>query len=95
MDTFIEKYKSKNLISFSINLIIENNKKKFTYIPAFSKITKENNSNYIKDSTNGLALRLGIINDKKTYVILIDIDNKLDNNTTKNGMIKWNELLKI
>jgi hypothetical protein len=95
MNQYFEKYANKNLLAFSINLTIENDKKKFTYIPSFLKITKENNSNYIKNNTNGLAIRLGICDKNNAYVILIDIDNKPDNNTTKNGMTKWTELLKI
>jgi hypothetical protein len=95
MNQYFEKYANKNLLAFSINLTTENDKKKFTYIPSFLKITKENNSNYIKNNTNALAIRLGICDKNNAYVILIDIDNKPDNNTTKNGMTKWTELLKI
>ena len=97
INRYIDTYKNKNLVSFSINLSLENSKKKLSSIPMFSKITKTNQDKYINSSMNGLAIRLGLPNNDKTFVILLDIDNKDDteDNTIKNGMRKWKELLKI
>jgi len=97
INRYIDTYKNKNLVSFSINLSSENSKKKLSSIPMFSKITKTNQDKYINSSMNGLAIRLGLPNNDKTFVILLDIDNKDDteDNTIKNGMRKWKELMKI
>jgi len=97
MNYHIDKYIAKNLIPFSINLISTNNKKQFTFIPQFSQITEKNYSQFINNTNtnkmNGLALRLGTIVDNDYYVILLDIDNKEDNEEMKNGMTKWKELI--
>jgi hypothetical protein len=43
---------------------------------------------------NGMAIRTGCIVDDKYYLILVDVDNKDDTEKVKNGMKKWEELIK-
>jgi hypothetical protein len=59
----------------------------------YNNINQENYINFIDNSMNGMAIRTGCLIDEKYYLILIDIDNK-ETETVKNGLHKWEELIK-
>jgi hypothetical protein len=85
------------LIPFSLKVNVKSNgKKELKNIPKFSEITHDNYKQYVDCSTNAMAIRMGCTttSDSNEYVVLIDIDNKEDTQTVKNGIIKWKELIK-
>lgn len=90
---FAQKYSENGFIPFTINIQHNSGKKLLKNVPSFSTINSENYVNFIDDSMNGMAIRLGCESDNY-YIVLIDIDNKEDNDSVLNGITKWNELIK-
>jgi P4 family phage/plasmid primase-like protien len=94
IDYYVKQYTKHNLIPFSFDLgLKENGKKDLQNMPPFSKITHNNYNKFIDENKKSLALKMGIKIDTTYNVILIDIDNKNDNEI-QNGLHKWMEIIK-
>ena len=88
-----EKYKTANLIPFSLKITEKDNKKILSNIPNFTTILNYSKAN-IDKRASGLAIRTGTAY-KKTglFIVGVDIDNKPDDEQYKNGLTKWTELM--
>jgi len=94
MTNILSNYKKVNLIPFSHSISIDaNNKKKLSNIPLFLTIN-EYNKKFINPNFNGLSIRTGTMINENSYLIVLDIDNKDDEENIKNGLPKWLEILK-
>ena len=93
--TYAKNYIDAGLVPFTINVKQKDDgKKELKNIPKFLDITTDNYDDYIDNRMNGMAIRMGQqIKDTTDYVVLIDIDNKDDDNV-QNGMTKWKEIIK-
>ena len=92
---YAQTYIDRGLIPFTLNIDIkQNGKKHLLNIPKFSNIDEENYQDYIKNNMNGMAIRVGTLIDDNYYVVLLDIDNKEDDETIQNGMIVWKQIIK-
>lgn len=91
----LKLYKDASLIPFShqIEYNEEKEKKILSKLPLHSTIN-EYNKKYIDSSLNGLSIRTGTQDNDGNYIIVIDIDNKGDEEKIKNGYKKWFEMLK-
>jgi P4 family phage/plasmid primase-like protien len=91
---FAKKYSNAGFIPFNLSINVKDDGKKILKnVPAFSNIDSDNYVDYINDITNAMAIRLGHIIDDDHYVVLLDIDNKEQENVN-NGLTKWKELIK-
>jgi len=89
-----DKYKKAGLIPFSFSIDEDKNgSKKLLNLPSHININKYDKA-YIDKRKNGLGIRTGTKQKNNMFVIGFDVDKKDNKDGVKNGLTKWNELLK-
>ncbi len=91
---YAKKYINQGFVPFTCNLKTnEEDKKVLLNVPQFSTLNIDNCINSVNITHNCMALRMGTKIEDDYYVVLIDIDDK-DEDNAQNGMIKWKDLTK-
>lgn len=89
---YAKKYEKSGFIPFSLNIATKpNGKKELKNVPCHSTITKQNYKKEIDKNKNGMAIRLGLKMHDDKHLVVIDVDNK-DEDDKINGMEGMKEL---